>query len=331
MSAIPTLFGRVRLGYALVESSRMDEWRRFGVDGLGLHADLPEPGVLAFRVDEHERRLVVAKGPAEDVISLGWQLDDDDALALAVARAQTLGAKVTEASGEAAALRGVERFYTFDGPKRLKVELFTAARCSTVPLDMLASGFLTGAGGLGHVAITTRKPEKMQEFYQRLFDARLSDRIIDRASGVDLEITFLRVNERHHSVATAATRGVRLDPLRTRIHHMNLQAKSLEDVTEGYLRCRRMGYAITNAIGQHPNDRELSFYVASPSGFEIELGWNPITVSSDAEAAWQPAEYRGISLWGHFPESLTTRVKLAQLCQGLASLTRDEYEVGSSQ
>ena len=62
-----------------------------------------------------------------------------------------------------------------------------------------------------------------------------------------------------------------------------------------------MGYAIANAIGQHPNDRELSFYVVSPSGFEVELGWNPIVVRD--EAAWQPAHYQGISLWGHKPRT----------------------------
>ena len=66
---------------------------------------------------------------------------------------------------------------------------------------------------------------------------------------------------------------------------------------------RGMGFAIANAIGQHPNDRELSFYVATPSGFEIELGWNPIVVSRRGGLAAR--DYQGISLWGHFPESLT--------------------------
>ena len=53
-------------------------------------------------------------------------------------------------------------------------------------------------------------------------------------------------------------------------------------MTEAYRRLRELGFAIANGIGQHPNDRELSFYVASPSGFEIELGWNPIVVTDEA-------------------------------------------------
>ena len=131
-------------------------------------------------------------------------------------------------------------------------------------------------------------------------------------------------------MALAATRGMRMNPLRTAIHHLNLQAASLDDVTEAYRRMRGMGYAIASAIGQHPNDRELSFYVASPSGFEVELGWNPIVVDAQAESAWQPAHYQGISLWGHFPESLTLGAKLGQMGRGLASLARKEYTVGAA-
>jgi hypothetical protein len=117
-----------------------------------------------------------------------------------------------------------------------------------------------------------------------------------------------------------------MNPLRTAIHHLNLQAERLEDVTEAYRRTRGMGHAIANAIGQHPNDRELSFYVATPSGFEIEIGWNPLRVTD--EEGWQPAHYRGMSLWGHFPESQGLGGKLGQMGRGLASLAQKEYTVG---
>jgi Glyoxalase/Bleomycin resistance protein/Dioxygenase superfamily len=162
-----------------------------------------------------------------------------------------------------------------------------------------------------------------------MINARLSDTIEDKLNGVTLELSFLRLNERHHSVAIAATRGTRMNPLRTAIHHLNLQARSMDDVTEAYRRKRGTGYTIANAIGQHPNDRELSFYVASPSGFEVELGWNPIVVTEEAESRWQPGHYQGISLWGHFPESLTLASRLGQMGRGLVSLARKEYTVGA--
>jgi 2,3-dihydroxybiphenyl 1,2-dioxygenase len=324
-----SLFGRVSLGYVVVESRNLPEWRRFARDGLGLHADAIDGSALALRIDAHRRRIVVRDGAAEDVVAIGWQLHDEPALELALARLRSARLDVREVTGAEATERGVERLWAFDGPKRLRFELFTRPLLADQPLDMKASGFVTGCMGLGHFAMTTREPEAALRFFRNTFDARLSDTIEDKLNGVTLELSFLRLNERHHSVALAATRGKRMNPLRTAIHHLNLQAKSLDDVTEAYRRMRGMGYAIANAIGQHPNDRELSFYVASPSGFEVELGWNPIVVTDEDEARWQPGHYQGISLWGHFPESLTLGAKLGQMGRGLASLARKEYTVGA--
>lgn len=319
------LFGRLRLGYVLIESARTDAWRRFAAEGLGLHVDENAHGELALRVDDRARRLIVQRGPAEDVLALGWELDGEDALALALKRLKAAGIEAQRHEGAAASLRGVEAFWSCLGPKRTAIELFTRPLVTHQPLSMQASGFVTGAAGLGHVAITTREPQAMQRFWQQVFDARVFDRIEDRMSGIDLDFTFLRLNERHHSVAIASTRGLRMNPLRTSIHHLNLQAASLDDVVEGYRRCRALGCGIANAIGQHPNDKELSFYVQTPSGFEIELGWNPIVVTDEAERQWEPRAYRGISLWGHFPENLTVSGNVRRIGRGLLSLSRREY------
>ena len=325
----PSLFGRISLGYIVAESRKLSEWQRFAQEGLGVHADRIGDSTLALRIDAHQRRLIVSEGAAEDVVAIGWQLHDEHALQLLLARLRSMHIEVREVGGAQAAERGVQRYWSFEGPKRLRFELFTQALTSAQPLDMLATGFVTGAMGLGHFAMTTREPEAALQFFQNTFDARLSDTIEDRLNGITLELSFLRLNERHHTAAVAATRGKRMNPLRSSIHHLNLQAQSLDDVTEAYRRMRGMGCAIANAIGQHPNDRELSFYVVSPSGFEIELGWNPIVVDAEAEAAWKPAHYHGISLWGHFPENLTLGSKLGQMGRGLASLTRKEFTVGA--
>ena len=328
VQAPESLFGHIRMGYLLAESTRLDEWRRFAAEGLGLHVDLPGPGVVACRIDTHQRRLIVREGATEDVIAIGWQLDDEAALQLAFARLAKRGVSVQEGSRVEAALRGVEKFWFFAGPKKLRSEIFIGAVLSELPLHMKARGFVTGAAGMGHVAVTTREPAVMQAFWKNVFDARLSDEIKDRIDGLNLDFAFLRFNERHHSLATASTRGVRLNPLRTQIHHLNLQCASLDDVTQSYLRCRGMGYRIANTIGQHPNDRELSFYVETPSGWEIELGWNPIVVD---EHTWRTATYQGISLWGHRPQNLGLRVRLQRFRRALASLMQPESTVQGEQ
>jgi 2,3-dihydroxybiphenyl 1,2-dioxygenase len=206
-------------------------------------------------------------------------------------------APVTAAASDAA-LRGVESYFGFDGNKGLHFEFFAGAKRTNSPLAAKVQGFVTGAGGLGHVALFTRKPEALSEDMQRLLGARLSDTITDKIMGLEMEFTFLHLNERHHSLAIAATAGMRVDPIRTRVQHLMLEARTLEDVGDAYLRCKQLGFPIAMGMGQHPNDLGLSFYVVSPSGFEVELGHEPRKIGPD----WEIGEYRGISKWGHKPE-----------------------------
>lgn len=319
------LFGQVRLGYALAESNRLDEWQRFGVSGLGLHLAARDSDSLAFRMDEHERRLIIRRGPAEDMIALGWQVDNESVLEEICKRMRHYRIPFQSGSREEARLRGVEDFVTFTGPKGMAIEIFAAPLTTREPLSMETSGFRTGAGGMGHVAIATREPEAQLAFWQNIFNARISDYIEDRIDGIQMDFIFLHLNERHHTVALAFTRGIKLDPLRTQIHHLNLQAAKLDDVTAAYMRCRQLGYSIANGIGQHPNDRELSFYVVTPSGFEIEFGWEPIVVPEDKP--WQTSRYRGISLWGHYPENKSASGTLQRVSRALASIAKTEFTV----
>lgn len=320
------IFGAVRMGYALIESNKLIDWKRFAQRGLGLHLAEATSELLAFRMDAHVRRLIVTKGPAEDFVAVGWQLRDQAALDVVLARLANRGIPVENGSPQEAALRGVKSFQRIRGPKGLPLELFVDAVTTDEPLNMLASGFVTGDAGMGHVAITSRKPEKMECFWQEIFDARLSDRVSQAMAGVVLDVGFLRLNERHHSVAIAATRGVRLDPIRTQVQHMNLLAASKADLTSAYERLTDLGYEMAHEIGQHPNDHEISFYVLSPSGFEIELGWDALSVD---ESTWKPAHYDAISVWGHKPQKgstlATLRLNLGNFRRGLLKALRPEF------
>lgn len=317
----PDLFGKARMGYALIESQKRNDWQRFTRDALGL--DVQQDGDnLVCRLDEHARRLVITPGALDDVSALGYQLDDQTSLDIVLQRLHQRGVAVEEGTATGAALRGVEDYWRCIGPKGLPIEFFVTPLLSDAPLHMLASGYLTGSAGMGHVAITSRKPEAMLAFWQEILDARHSDDIEQKMSGLMLDIRFLRLNPRHHSVAVACTRGRRMDPIRTRIQHMNIQCATLEDMTAAFQRCRRLGYRIMMGVGQHTNDRELSFYVQSPSGFEIEYGWDPIAVD---EQHWQPTLHQGISTWGHKPLDHSLADELRQAARAVRSLLRDEY------
>ncbi|MGV9868677.1 VOC family protein [Rhodococcus koreensis] len=320
----PSVFGNVHLGYIVVETEKFAEWRRFGRDAIGMHLDDLASDAMRFRLDENECRFLLRRGPAEDVTTLGWHLDDHTSFDRIVARVTAHGVPVTWGTEEEAALRGVERLLRFPGPNGLTQEIYTKAHTGPMPLHMHNTGFVIGDAGMGHVAITSKKPHQVRGYYNTVFDARLTDYIDETISGVKLKIRFLRVNERHHSVAIAAVQRLPVNPIRTRVQHLNIQVAELDDMTNSYLRVKELGFDMALGVGQHTNDRELSYYAMTPSGFEWEVGWNPITID---EETWEPTTHQGISIWGHTRVGQTIIDKLAQFKLGARSVVRREDTV----
>ncbi|MFC9362965.1 VOC family protein [Rhodococcus sp. NPDC057014] len=320
----PSVFGNVHLGYIVVETEKFADWRRFGRDAIGMHLDDFTSDAMRFRLDENECRFLLRRGPAEDVTALGWHLDDHTSFDRIVARVTGHGVPVTWGTEEEAALRGVERLLRFPGPNGLTQEIYTKAHTGPMPLHMHTTGFVTGDAGMGHVALTSKKPHQVRGYYDTVFDARLTDYIDETISGVKLKIRFLRVNERHHSVAIAAVQKLPVNPIRTRVQHLNIQVAELDDMTNSYLRVKELGFDMALGVGQHTNDRELSYYAMTPSGFEWEVGWNPITIDEDT---WEPTTHQGISIWGHTPVGQTIIDKLAQFKLGARSVVRREDTV----
>ncbi|MBZ3900308.1 MULTISPECIES: VOC family protein [Streptomyces] len=320
----PSVFGSVHLGYLVIETDRFTDWRRFGAEAIGMHHDALDRNHMRFRLDDHTCRFLFRRGPAEDVVVTGWHLDDHSTFERIEARVRAHGVPVVRGTDDEAALRGVERLLRFPGPKGITQEIYTTPVRTAAPLSMLNSAFVTGASGMGHVAITSTRPERLRGYFATVFDARLTDYIDETISGVKLRIRFLRVNERHHSIAVAAVRGLPIDPVRTRVQHLNTEVANLDDLARGYERVHALGFDMALSVGQHTNDKELSYYARTPSGFEWEVGWNPIVID---ETTWEPTTHQGISVWGHLPVGRTIIDKLDQFRLGARSLARPEVTV----
>ena len=144
-----SVFGSVHLGYVVVETDRFADWRRFGRDAIGMHLDEPLPDIVRFRLDEHQCRFLLQRGPAEDVTTLGWQVDDHDTIDEILRRVTRHGVPITDGTPDEAALRGVDRLVRIPGPNGLVQELFVGTRPVDEPLDMVSRGFVTGSSGLG--------------------------------------------------------------------------------------------------------------------------------------------------------------------------------------
>ena len=83
-----------------------------------------------------------------------------------------------------------------------------------------------------------------------------------------------------------------------RMHHFMLQLAELDGLGHAYDRCVKHGVAIAQTLGRHPNDRMVSFYAVTPSGFQVELGWGARTID---DATWRVETYDRLSEWGHRP------------------------------
>jgi hypothetical protein len=108
--------------------------------------------------------------------------------------------------------------------------------------------------------------------------------------GRQITLTFLHCNPRHHTLALAPV------PSPRRLNHIMLQLESMDDVGVGLDRARSGGVEISSSLGRHTNDRMISFYMQTPSGFDVEYGYGGVEID---DATWQPATYHAPSLWGH--------------------------------
>jgi 2,3-dihydroxybiphenyl 1,2-dioxygenase len=283
-----------QLGYLGFEVSDPGAWAAFATGVLGLTvAGRGEHGALSLRLDGHAHRLFVEPGPADDVVFIGWQVDDEPAFAQAVERLRAAGVDVSLGSEGDAARRHVARLARFRDPGGVPTEIFFGPEMAAAPFrsSVVPAGFVAGDLGLGHVVIAARSQEESRAFYCDVLGFRVSDRIVAEIHGYHADMLFLHVNRRHHSVAF----GARQDK---NIHHFMLEVRSMDDVGLAFDRALRAGARIMHTLGRHPNDGMFSFYARTPSGFQFEVGWGGRDVD---DATWEPAVHDRISEWGHHP------------------------------
>jgi 2,3-dihydroxybiphenyl 1,2-dioxygenase len=177
------------------------------------------------------------------------------------------------------------------GGNRVEIAFGPAMGEGAFVSPLARSGFVADDLGLGHLVVSAPETAKTAAFYQELLGFQLSDRIVCEFYGHPVDITFVHTNARHHSLAFGG-------PQPKRLHHFLLEVRSLDDVGAALDREVAAGVRIAQMIGRHPNDRMVSFYAFTPSGFQFEYGWGGRLVD---DATWQPTVHDRISEWGHHP------------------------------
>ncbi|KPK53715.1 MAG: hypothetical protein AMJ63_05475 [Myxococcales bacterium SG8_38_1] len=281
------------LGYFLFEVSDLDAWDQFLTKVVGVErGEALGDGLVPYRTDERAARILLRQGAADDLIALGFEVPNEQALREVSARSKEAGHDVEPASASEARARGVAAFARTFEPGGIALELFHGPVIAETPFrrSIVAAGFVTGEQGVGHLALRANDIEETRAYFEEVMSFALSDHIRCTLPGdFKVDITFLHVNPRHHTVALGSG-------LTKHLHHFMLQMRSLDDVGAALDRAFANDVRIVQGLGRHPNDQMVSFYCVTPSGFECELGWGARTVD---DSTWEPTTYDRISDWGH--------------------------------
>jgi 2,3-dihydroxybiphenyl 1,2-dioxygenase len=289
------------LGYLGLEVDKPEDWVAFATRVLGMQARSPEvDGTIPLRYDDRAQRIRLHRGKADDISYLGFEAADQEALAEVARRLEAAGTTVRAGKPEELTARGVEMLAVFEDPNRIRVELFCGPQREGNPFQspVMPSGFVTGDEGMGHVLLFVDDGEKCEAFYRDLLGLKLSDYVDIELGGTPVHAVFLHANPRHHSLAFAQASAPK------RLHHFMLEVNAIDDVGATFDRCQDAGVPILYTLGRHQNDRMISFYGITPSGFAVEVGWGARKID---DADWQVRTYYGISDWGHRPPSDAAR------------------------
>jgi 2,3-dihydroxybiphenyl 1,2-dioxygenase len=289
-----------QLGYLVFEVSDLGAWADFGTKILGLQVVDPRGDAgFSLRMDGYHQRFFVESGPADDLVAVGWEVEDSAALEAIAERLMDAGHEVIRGVAEEAARRNVEALVRVNDPAGNPIEIFYGPKMAAEPFvsTVVRSGFVADEQGFGHVVVVSNDMDQHERFYATMFGLKLSDYIRCEYFGHKIDVTFMHANPRHHSLAFG---GGQLK----RIHHFMVQAKSIDEVGMCYDRFLFSGGMVHQTLGRHPNDKMFSFYGYTPSGFHFEFGSGAIEIDDDT---WESTTHDRVSEWGHHPPQLLTK------------------------
>jgi 3,4-dihydroxy-9,10-secoandrosta-1,3,5(10)-triene-9,17-dione 4,5-dioxygenase len=286
------------LGFVVVESDQRDEWRQFAEEVLGMMVDRSGDDRLFLRMDERVARFVVEAARADQEggvgdlgVVAGWECRSEEAWQRVAAVLERAGTKLEATDPPWPWCR---ELFTCVDPSGLRCDFFYGGRVDPARqfVSPLGVSFVTGDQAMGHITIGSRDVEGAVEFYEKLLGFQVRE---TKTVGAERQMhwAFLGPNAREHSLALIGTAD------QSRVLHVLVEVTELDAVGRAMDRCLEGLAPMTVSLGRHWNDRMVSFYIRTPSGFDIEYGFGGRAV--DAEA-WSRREQGGsglVSLWGH--------------------------------
>ena len=317
----PAITSVTQLGYLGLGVSDAAGWNQFATEVLGLQENgTSARGSRFYRMDSHHYRFEICPTGEDDILWAGWEAKDAEALARIADQVRALGVTVTEGSAADAAERKVLGLIRFQDLEGLMVEVYHGPLMDPTVFNSPRGvrGFRADALGLGHVVMIVRDLDANLDFYSRGLGVKISDYMHITEGPLRFRVCFTHVNSRHHSLAIGQPLGALPPPppgasKPKRLNHFMIEVNDIDDVGMALDILQRRGMRV-GQLGRHTNDWMISFYVPTPSGFEIEYGWNGRSIED--ESTWQVQNYHAASRWGYGMPPTTTPADNAKPAAG---------------
>ncbi|MEY8200008.1 MAG: VOC family protein [Colwellia sp.] len=283
------------LGYFVAQTDNIEEWKDYAEQVLGMMTSATDDGGLYIKMDERPFRMLIVPGEEKRYLASGWELSGQTAFNDAKQTLIEKGIAFEEADEAFCQLRGAQEVLLLNDPAGNRHELYWGyiSNCEPFISPQGVPAFVTGEMGLGHTVIPAPNFDETYQFLNEVMGFGLSDLLkFEAAPGAEpLRIYFLHcANARHHSLAICAF------PVPSGCVHAMVEVENMTEVGRAQDRQQQHGIELSATLGQHLNDKVTSFYMKTPSGFDMEFGYGGMEIDWKSHSVF---EFKRVSLWGH--------------------------------
>lgn len=284
------------LAYVVAETTDLARWKTYAEGVLGMSTAPSPDGGLYLRMDERQFRFAIQPGQRDAYVASGWEVQGQAGFDAAVAVLQGAGVAFVQEDSAFCTHRCVQQVVSFRDPSGNRHEVVWGFQSDFERFNSPVGvpRFVTEGIGMGHTVLPAPEFAKTAAFLKEVMGFGVSDIFNFRppgTEGVVLPIHFLHCNNgRHHSLAIAGF------PAESGCVHVMVEVEDMPEVGRAIDRMRAHQVVQSATLGQHTNDRMTSFYMRTPSNFDIEYGHGGAVLDWDAHIAH---EFTRVSLWGH--------------------------------
>lgn len=283
------------LGYFVAQTDNLQEWQDYAENVLGMMTSPAPDGGLYIKMDERPFRMLITEGTEKRYVSSGWELASQESFKAATAELDERGIAWETGDQALCNQRAVQELALVRDPSGNLHELFWGHRSDFEPFTSPQGipNFVTGDQGLGHTVIPAPNFEETLTFLTEVMGFGVSDLMkFQPAPDMDpLPIYFMHCNNpRHHSLAICGF------PVPSGCVHTMVEVETMTEVGRAHDRMQANNVPLSATLGEHLNDEMTSFYMKTPSGFDMEFGYGGLQVDWEEHSAF---EFTRVSRWGH--------------------------------